>query len=81
MQKVKASISALRLVHALDKMLRKFSLVQERNYMHKYSKRQKPLHQVQQSRVNNSIKTLKAVYRRRKQDAVNEITRYKPNKF
>ena len=81
MQKVKAFISALRLVHALDKMLRKFSLAQERNFMHKYSKRQKPLHQVQPSRVNNSIKTLKAAYRRRKQDAVNEITRYKPNKF
>ena len=81
MQKVKVSISALRLVHALDKMLRKFSPAQERNYMHKYSKRQRPLHQVQQSRVNNSIKTLKAVYRRRKQDAANEITRYKPNKF
>ena len=81
MQKAKASINALRLVHALDKMLRKFSLAQERNYMHKFSKKQRLLHQVRQSRVNNSIKTLKAVYRRRKQDAANEITRYKPNKF
>ena len=81
MQKVRAFINVLRLVHALDKMLKKFSLAQERNYMHKYSKRQRPLHQVQQSRVNNSIKTLKVVYRRRKQDAASEITRYKPNKF
>ena len=81
MQKVKASINALRLVHALDKMLKKFSLAQERNYMLRYSKKQRLLHQVRQSRVNNSIKTLKAVYRRRKQDAANEITRYKPNKF
>ena len=80
MQKVKASINALRLVHALDKMLRKFSLVQERNYMLKYSKKQRLLHQVQQSRVNNSIKTLKAVCRRRKQDAANEIIRSKPYK-
>ena len=80
MQKVKASINALRLVHALDKMLRKFSLAQEKNYMLKYSKKQRLLHQVQQSRVNNSIKTLKAVCRRRKQDAANEIIRSKPYK-
>ena len=80
MQKVKASINALRLVHALDKMLRKFSLAQERNYMHKYSKKQRLLHQVRQSRVNNSIKTLKVVCKRKKQDAANELTRYKPNK-
>ena len=80
-QKVKAFTSASKLVHALDRMLKKFSHAQAKSCTHKFSRRQKQLHQAKLSKVDSSMRTLKAVYRRKRVDAANETAMYNPYKL
>ena len=80
-QKVKAFTSALKLVHALGRMLKKFSHAQAKSCTRKFSRKQKQLHQAKLFKVDSSMRTLKAVYRRKRVDAANETAMYNPYKL